>query len=118
MTPEMALLWEVSLVEFLIVTVVIGGGLAFAIGRSTARSWSGWGVLVFDVLLLTVANRYLQFSLFYGTFFLPPATIGTALHYALVDFVVLVAFAAAGRLTMRSAQMARQYRFLSAGNGR
>lgn len=113
MTPEMGLLWEVSLVEFIIVTVVIGGGLAFAVGRSTAQSWSGWGFLVFGIALLTIAIRFLHFSLFHGTFFLPPATFGTALHYGLVDFVVLLAFGALGRATMRASQMARQYRFLS-----
>ncbi|WP_062115999.1 DUF6867 family protein [Aureimonas sp. AU40] len=114
MNPENALLWEVSLVEFVIVTLVIGGGLAFAVGRSSARSWGGWSFLVFGVALLTLAIRFLHFSLFHGSFFLPPATFGTALHYGLVDFVILLAFAAAGRVTMRSAQMARQYRFLSA----
>lgn len=118
MTPEMALLWEVSLVEFIVVTIVIGGGLAVAVGRSTARSWSGWGLLTFDVALLTLAIRFLHFSLFHGTFFLPPATIATALHYGLVDFVILFAFAALGRLTMRSSQMARQYRFLAASDRR
>lgn len=111
MEKEMALLWEVSLVEFLIVTVVIGGALAYAIGRSTARSWSGWGLMVFYGLLLTAAIRFLHFSLFNGTFFLPPETLPTALHYGVIDFAVILAFAALGRTKTRAGQMARQYRF-------
>ena len=117
MQPDMALLWEVSWIEFLVVTLVIGGALGFAVGRSTARSWSGWGFLIFGILLLTIAIRFLHFSLFNGTFFLPPETLSTALHYGIVDFLILLAFAAAGRLTMRSAQMARQYRFLRTNAG-
>ncbi|KQT88310.1 DUF6867 family protein [Aurantimonas sp. Leaf443] len=112
MQPEMALLWEVSIAEFLFVTVILGGGGAWMVGRSTALTWSGWGLMAFYILLLTVAVRFIHFSLFGGSFFLPVSTLGTALHYALVDYVVLLAIAAAGRSLMRSRQMARQYGFL------
>jgi hypothetical protein len=37
--------------------------------------------------------------------------VPTALHYALIDFAVILAFASFGRGRTRSAQMARQYRF-------
>ena len=113
MPPEMSLLWEVSWIEFLVVTIALGGGGAWMIGRSTAIGWSGWGLLVFYVLLLTVAARFNHFSLFGGSFFLPASTLGTALHYALVDFVILMAIAAAGRQFMRNRQRARQYGFLT-----
>ena len=112
MPAEMGLLWEISWVEFLVVTVALGGGGAWMIGRSTAITWSGWGILVFYVLLLTIAARFIHFSLFGGSFFLPAETLGTALYYALVDFVILMAIAAAGRQFFRSRQMARQYGFL------
>jgi hypothetical protein len=119
MANEMSLLWEVSIVEFLVVTVVLAGGGAWMIGRSTALTWSGWGVLVFYVILLTIATRFLHFALFEGTFFLPFETLGTALHYAVVDFVILMALASAGRLFVRGRQMDRQYGFLgrTAGTG-
>ena len=112
MAPEMSLLGEVSAVEVIIVTVARGGGGAWMIGRSTALTWSGWGLLVFYVLLLTIAARFIHFSLFGGSFFLPAATFGTGLYYALIDFVILMAIAAAGRQFVRSRQMARQYGFL------
>ena len=82
MQPQMSLLWEVAFPEFLFVTVILGGGGAWMIGRSTALTWSGWGLMAFYVLLLTVAVRFIHFSLFGGSFFLPPATFGTGLYYA------------------------------------
>ena len=112
MPPEMSLLWEVSWIEFVIVTIALGGGGAWMIGRSTAIGWSGWGLLVFYVALLTIAARFIHFSLFGGTFFLPAGTEATAMHYALVDFVILMAIAACGRQFFRTRQRARQYGFL------
>ncbi|MDY8109953.1 hypothetical protein U0C82_12470 [Fulvimarina sp. 2208YS6-2-32] len=114
MEAEMGLLWEVSAVEFVFVTVVLGGGGAYAIGRSTALGWSGWGLMAFYVFLLTLAVRFIHFSLFDGTFFLPFETLWTAVYYALIDYVVLFAIAALGRTFVRNRQMARQYGFLNA----
>ena len=112
MAPELALLWEVSLAEFIFVTITLGGGGAWMIGRSTALTWSGWGLLAFYLLLLNIAVRFIHFSLFGGSFFLPFSTFDTALHYAIVDYLVLFAIAAAGRSYVRNRQMARQYGFL------
>jgi hypothetical protein len=117
MQPENALLWEVSISEFLIVTVVIGGGLAYMIGRSTALTWNGWGLTTFYTLLLTLAARFFHFSLFHGTFFLPFETAGTALYYAVIDFVVLFAFAALGRQVTRARQLRGQYGVLRESDG-
>ena len=75
-------LWEVSLFEFIRVTVVLGGGAAWLTGRATARTWSPWWKLVLYVVLLTIALRFIHFSLFEGTFFLPPSHFWTALHFA------------------------------------
>lgn len=113
MTPQMALLWEESLATFLFVTLILGGGGAWMIGRSTALTWSGWGIMAFYAFLLMVAVRFIHFSLFGGTFFLPVSGFGTALYYGVIDYVILVAIAAAGRSYVRSRQMARQYGVLS-----
>ncbi len=112
MPSEMSLIWEVALPEFLFVTLVLGGGGAWMIGRSTARNWNGWGLMAFYLLLLTVAVRFIHFSLFGGSFFLPFATLGTACYYAFIDYIVLFISAAIGRSVMRNRQMARQYGFL------
>ena len=105
-------LWEVSLFEFIRVTVILGGGAAWLTGRATANTWSAWWKLVLYVALLTFALRFIHFSLFEGTFFLPPEDFGTALYFAAIDFVVLMIAAAIGRQVTRSRQMARQYGFL------
>lgn len=112
MTPEMGILWEVSFAEFLFVTVILGGGGAWMIGRSTALTWSGWGLLAFYLVLLALAVRFIHFALFDGSFLLPVSTFGTALYYGIVDYIVLFAIAAAGRVFVRGQQMSRQYGFL------
>ncbi|MGQ7791844.1 DUF6867 family protein [Faunimonas sp. B44] len=113
----MTALWEVSIVEFLLVTLFLGGGAAWLTGRATARVWSPWWQLALYVLLLTAAARFIHFSLFGGSFFLPLRTFDTALYYYLVDLVVLGALAALGRQLTRSRQMATQYGFLSGKGG-
>ena len=110
-------LWEVSLFEFIRVTVILGGGAAWLTGRATARTWSPWPTLVFYVLLLTIALRFIHFALFEGTFFLPPGNFGTALYFAGVDFVVLMIAASIGRKLTRASQMARQYGFMARREG-
>ena len=108
-------LWEVSLFEFIRVTIILGGGAAWLTGRATARAWSPWWKLVLYVVLLTGALRFIHFSLFEGTFFLPLSHFWTALHFAAVDFVGLMAAAALGRQVTRAGQMRRQYGFLTRG---
>ena len=110
-------IWEVSLVDFLLVTVFLGGGAGWLTGRATAMTWTSWKTLVAYVVLLTVATRFIHFSLFHGTFFLPPATFGKALYFALVDFVILMIAASLGRQVTRSGQMSRQYHFLYERSG-
>lgn len=111
-------LWEVSLYEFIRVTVILGGAAAWLTGRATANTWSAWWKLVLYVVLLTFALRFIHFSLFEGTFFLPPEDFLTALYFAAIDFVVLMIAAAIGRQVTRSRQMARQYGFLREQAGR
>jgi hypothetical protein len=103
-------IWEVSLADFLLVTVFLGGGAALLTGRATAREWEPWGRLVVYVVLLTIATRFIHFSLFEGSFFLPLSNFWTALNHAAVDFVVLMVAAALGRLPTRARQMHTQYR--------
>ncbi|EAU40086.1 hypothetical protein FP2506_02555 [Fulvimarina pelagi HTCC2506] len=115
MDATMGLLWEVSIWEFIFVTVILGGAASYAIGRSTALGWNGWGLMAFYVFLLNIALRFIHFSLFDGTFYLPLDSFGTALYYGIIDYIVLFAIAAAGRAYVRNRQMARQYGFLRAG---
>ena len=106
------MIWEISLFKFIFATVILGGGTAWLTGRATALTWSSWLRLVVYLLLLTLALRFIHFSLASGTFLLPFSTFSTGFYYYLVDFIVLTAFAAFGRRMTRAAQMATQYGFL------
>ena len=98
-----SLIWEVSVWEFLFVTVVLAGGAAYLTGRAVARSWETNGRLVVYMVLLALATRFIHFALFQGTLLSP--------HYLVVDFIVITAIAFLGKRITRASQMARQYGF-------
>jgi len=98
------LLWEVTFWEFIFVTVCLGGGAAYLTGRAVARTWQSYAELVVDIVLLTVATRFIHFSLFNGTL--------TSGYYFVVDLIVLLAIALLANRLTRSRQMGRQYGFL------
>ena len=104
------LLYEKGLLSFLILTCVIGGGMAFATGGAVAQGWKTMAHLVFYVFLLTLADRFLHYALFEGTLLSP-------LHFV-VDFAILLGFAWLGFTLRRAAQMKRQYGFRSRGDAR
>lgn len=89
---------------FLLVTVVLGGGAAWASGRAIARSWQTRTVLVFYTLLLALAVRFLHFALFGGTLL--------SLHFYTVDAVILLVIGQLGFQFQRTQQMTRQYSWL------
>ena len=103
MELENALLWEVSLFEFVVVTCILAGGTAWLTGKSIANGWLGNGILVFYVALIACAARFIHFALYDGTLL--------TLHYYTVDFIVLLGFAFAGKTYTRMQQMKRQYAF-------
>ena len=110
-------IWEVSPFTFAFVTCFLGGGAAYLTGRAVARTWDSWTKLVIYMALLAVAVRFIHFSLFHGTFLLPLSHFAGAFYHLVVDFVVLMGFAAAGRQITRAGQMALQYAFRFKRNG-
>jgi len=98
------LLWEVSLWEFVFVTICLGGGAAYLTGRAVAKSWHSHLELVIDIVLLTLATRFIHFSLFNGTLL--------SLHYFVVDLIVLMAIAFLSHRITRSKQLSKQYSFM------
>lgn len=113
----MNLLWEISFVELIFITGLLGGGAAWMTGRAVAITWKDWWQLVVYVVLLCLAVRFIHFSLFQGSFFLPPSTFGTALYYYVVDFIILGMAAIMGRQSTRARQMSTQYGFLYSRSG-
>jgi hypothetical protein len=100
----MGIVYETSLGVFLLVTVFLGGGAAYAAGRAVALTWKHLGQIVAYSVLLAAAARFLHYALFGGSLLSP--------HYFLVDFIVLLAFAGLGFRLTRARQMAGQYGWL------
>lgn len=109
MEKEMALLWEVSLGEFLFVTALLAGGAAWMTGRSVARAWQSNLRLVCFVVLLTGATRFVHFALFHGTLL--------SAQYFAADLAVLLGLAFLGKAVTRRQQMATRYGFAMADQG-
>jgi hypothetical protein len=110
---------ENSVLTFLLVSIVLGGGAAWLAGRAIALTWRPmWAVVPAAIALtwrpmwavvpaaiaLGLAVRFFHHALFGGTLL--------SLHYLVVDTLIIGAFALAGYRMTRSQQMARQYGFL------
>ena len=105
----MGLIWEVSLPEFIFVTIILGGAAAWMTGRAIALQWHAlWRVLAWMVLL-GCAVRFIHYALFSGSLL--------SLHFYLVDLVVLMALAALGHRRTRTRQMSRQYGWINEAVG-
>ena len=100
----MGMIWEVSLPEFLLVTIALGGGAAWLSGRSIAQGWKPWWHAGLWMLVLGAAVRFIHFALFSGSLL--------SLHFYLVDTVILVALTALGHRKMRVSRATRQYAWL------
>ncbi|WP_421927087.1 DUF6867 family protein [Neoaquamicrobium sediminum] len=104
MENQNTLIWEVTIWEFVFVTVILAGAAAYMTGRALANSWLGTAHIIAYMVLLAAATRFIHFALFSGTLLSP--------YYYLVDLVVLLVIATIGFRVTRSKQMARQYGFL------
>jgi|SRR5688572_21337260 hypothetical protein len=108
----MGLIAEKSFAAFFLITVVLGGGGAFLAGRAIARSWKPFPRLIFYMLLLGLAVRFLHWGLFMDATYQSWRDMqGTLLspHYYAVDTLVLIAMAALGYRLELARQMTRQY---------
>ncbi|MFG1344530.1 hypothetical protein V5F59_06535 [Xanthobacter autotrophicus DSM 431] len=99
-----------SAADFIIVTVVLGGGAAWLTGKAVARSWEPYSYLVVYGLLLAAAVRFCHFALFEDTLF--------ALKQTVPEFALLFSIATLGFRAMRRRQMTRQYGWLYEPSGR
>jgi hypothetical protein len=104
-----ALVIEVSTGDFIIVTVLLGGGAAWLSGQAVAETWRPYVQLLAYMLILAAAVRFIHYALFHGTLL--------SLPYYAVDFVILAAIASLGYRTTRARQMATQYGWLYVRRG-
>ena len=88
---------------FLVLTLTMGGLMAFAAGRALARTWRPlWQAFAY-MLPLTAMIRFLHFALFEENL--------TSLVMFTVTFVIVGLFASWGYRSTRAGQMVRQYPF-------
>lgn len=94
---------QASVLPFLVLTVIMGGLAAWQMGRSIALTWRPLVIVPIYAFLLMLGVRFLQFAMFNGTLL--------SLHYAIVDFLVLLFAAVLGWRMQRADQMSTQYSF-------
>jgi len=100
----MGTIWEVSLGDFLLVTVFLGGGAAFMTGRAVAQTWRSPVQLVVYIVGLAAAVRFIHYALFGGTLL--------TLQYFIVDLVILLIIGGFAFRVVKVAQMVAQYAWL------
>ncbi|MCK0198823.1 hypothetical protein MWN34_18140 [Ancylobacter sp. 6x-1] len=96
--------------DFLLVTVVLGGGAAWLSGRAIASTWRPYRqVLLYGVLLGCVV-RFFHYALFQGTLL--------SLSHFICDTAFVLALATLGFRAERAKQMATRYGWLYRQSGR
>jgi len=86
---------------FLLVTIVLGGGAAWIAGQTIAQTWRPWWQIVFYMLILGAAERFIHFALFGGTLL--------SEYYYGVDTLIAIAAGLLGFRMTRTRQMQQQY---------
>jgi hypothetical protein len=90
---------------FTLLTVLLGGGMAFVSGKSIAETWRPlWQVPTY-MALLALAVRFTHFALF--------EEVLVSGQNLLVDYTILLVMALAGYRLTRQRQMATQYQDVS-----
>ena len=98
-----------TLLVFLFLTVLLGGGAAFLMGRNFATNWRPSIQVLLAGLGLAVGVRFLHYALFWE----PLLT----LQGFLLDAVVVIAFGLIGHRWRRTQQMTAQYYWLYERSG-
>ena len=100
----MGFFWENNLVDFLLVTVFLGGGAAYLTGRSVAQTWRPLPQLIVYLVGLGLAVRFVHYALFGGTLL--------SAQYFAVDLVVLLITRGVGFRLTKTSQIVNQYSWL------
>lgn len=99
----------VSLLHFVLITLLVGGGAAWMTGRACALTWRPYGLVVAYAVLVAAAVRFLHMALFGGTLL--------SVHYAVVALVWTQVVAALGFRRTRALQMVSKYRWVFEPSG-
>ena len=99
------LLGQESLLAFVLLTVVIGGGAGWLTGRAIAATWRPWWHVVVFTVPLGAVVRFLHFALFRETMLTP--------HSFVIDSAVCLMFGLVGFRLMRVGQMVGSYGWIN-----
>ena len=105
----MAAIGTESVPGFLLITLLLGGGAAYLIGRAVARTWRPLLALAAYLVLLDCAVRFIHFALAGDMLIAPGAFV--------IDLVVLGVLGALGFRVTRASQITRQYPWLYRRSG-
>ncbi len=105
----MGILWENSIADFIIVTLILGGGAAIMAGRAVALSWEPLTRALLWMLPLACAVRFIHYAIFHGTLLSP--------RFFLVDLVTLLIATTIGHRLTRVRQMTERYAWRVAADG-
>jgi hypothetical protein len=97
-------IWTESLPDFLLITLLLGGGAAYLVGRAVAQTWRPLAFLAGYLVLLDCAVRFIHFALA-GDVLVAPGSF-------LVDLAVLGVLGGLGFRITRVNQISRQYPWL------
>lgn len=98
-----------GLLHFVLITLVIGGVLAWQAGRAIAGTWRGFAIVPVYMVMLAAGVRFLHYAL-----------VGEELlnlHYYIVTLVLTCLAAAYGYRSRRSEQMSTQYSWIYRRSG-
>lgn len=95
---------EPSILQFMLITCVLGGWTAWRTGKSVADGWQTYTTVLVYTMLLGLGIRFVHHALFNGTMF--------SLHYYVVDTIILLLFSTAGFRFYRTRQMVSSYYWL------
>ena len=108
----MGLIWEKSFLVFFCLTIIIGGGAAWATGRALALKWRPFREVIIYSCLLGIVDRFLHWGLFLDQ----PLDVYkgdiASFHYYVVDTAVLIALASVAYRLTQTSLMAAQYPWL------
>ena len=94
---------------FLLVTVVMGGWLAWMAGRAIALTWRSIWIAAVAMIPMGMAVRFVHFALFNETLLQPQTYV--------VETLLLIAAACLSFQRTRASQMVKQYYWLYEQNG-
>ena len=98
-----------GLLQFLFITILLGGAGGIASGRAIANGWKSFTIVPFYMVVLAAVVRFLHYALFGADILAVPAY--------LLALVILLVAAAYGYRAKRTSQMTTQYSWIYAKSG-